>query len=88
MGCGIEPRKIDIAGPRPSCINEAKVEGLTGRAPTVRSWGGLNGWTQHFILEGKDGVDADESPISSRFHGGGEDGIVGSLAAWGVAESD
>jgi hypothetical protein len=23
--------------------------------------GGLNGWTQHFILEGKDGVDCDET---------------------------
>jgi hypothetical protein len=23
--------------------------------------GGLNGWTQHFIFEGKDGVDSDET---------------------------
>ena len=29
--------------------------------------GGLNGSTQHFILEGKDGVYSDGSAISSRF---------------------
>jgi hypothetical protein len=50
--------------------------------------GGLNWSTQHFILNGKDGVYADESKIPSRFHYGREDGVVGSLAAGGVAESD
>jgi hypothetical protein len=43
---------------------------------------------QHFILNGKDGVSADESKISSRFYCGRENGVVGSLAARGVAESD
>ena len=37
--------------------------------------------TQHFILVGKDGVCGDKSKISSRFHGGRENGVVGSLAA-------
>ena len=50
--------------------------------------GGLNRSTQHFILNGKDGVYGDESRISSRFHCGREGGVVGSLAARGVAESD
>src|SRR6266436_8659021 len=49
--------------------------------------GGLNWSTQHFILNGKDGV-CDESKISSRFQCVGENGVMGSLAAWGVAESD
>jgi hypothetical protein len=34
--------------------------------------GGLNRSTQHFILEGKDGV-WDGTEISSRFYSGGED---------------
>ena len=50
--------------------------------------GGLNRSTQHFILRGKDGVCGDRSNISSRFHCGREDGVVGSLAARGVAQSD
>jgi hypothetical protein len=50
--------------------------------------GGLNRSTQHFILKRKDGVYGDESKISSRFHCGRENGIVGSLAAGGVVESD
>jgi hypothetical protein len=33
-------------------------------------------------------VSGDQSRISSRFHCGREDGVVGSVAAWGVAESD
>src|ERR1017187_6636598 len=40
------------------------------------------------ILDGKDGVYGDESKISSRFHCGRENGVVGSLAAGGVAQSD
>jgi hypothetical protein len=40
------------------------------------------------LLEVKDGVCGDRSKISSRFHCGREDGVVGSVAAWGVAESD
>ncbi len=43
--------------------------------------GGLNRSTQHFILKGKDGVCGDRPKISSRFHCGREDGVVGSLAA-------
>jgi hypothetical protein len=50
--------------------------------------GGLNRSTQHFILNGKDGVYGDVSRISSRFHCGRESGVVGSLAKRGVAESD
>src|ERR1035437_10068342 len=50
--------------------------------------GGLNGSTQHFILNGKDGVFGDVARISSRFHCGRENGVVGSLAAGGVAQSD
>ena len=50
--------------------------------------GGLKRSTQHFILNGKDGVYGDEAKISSRVHCGREDGVVGSLAARGVAESD
>src|SRR5258707_2775332 len=49
--------------------------------------GGLNRSTQHFILKRKDGV-YNGSKISSRFHRGGENGIMGPLAAWGVLEGD
>ena len=49
--------------------------------------GGLNRSTQHFILKRKDGV-YNGSKISSRFHRGGEDGIMRPLAAWGVFEGD
>jgi hypothetical protein len=38
--------------------------------------GGLNRSTQHFILEGKDGVCREGSAISSRFHSGREGGAV------------
>src|ERR1039458_660593 len=40
------------------------------------------------ILNGRDGVCCDGSKISSRFHCGRENGVVGSLAARGVAECD
>src|ERR1039458_8481748 len=43
--------------------------------------GGLNGSTQHFIFNGKDGVCGDQSKISSRLHCGRENGVVGALAA-------
>src|SRR5450759_2073494 len=39
-------------------------------------------------LNGKDGVFGDVARISSRFHCGRENGVVGALAAGGVAESD
>src|ERR1700737_921796 len=55
--------------------------------PTVFR-GGLNRSTQHFILEGKDGVYGYGSKISSRFHGGRENGVMGPLAAWRVFEGD
>ena len=45
--------------------------------------GGLNGSTQHFILEGKDGVYSEGSAISSRFRSGREGGAVKSLAERG-----
>src|ERR1017187_3342984 len=48
----------------------------------------LNRSTQHFILNGKDGVFGDMARISSRFHCGREDRVVGALAAGGVAQSD
>ena len=38
--------------------------------------GGLNRSTQHFILNGKDGVYGDLSRISSRFHCGRESGGI------------
>ena len=50
--------------------------------------GGLNRSAQHFILNGKDGVSGDQSKISSRFHCGRENGVVGSLEARRVAEGD
>ena len=50
--------------------------------------GGLNRSTQHFILKRKGGVHGDESKISSRFHCGRENVVVGPLAAWGVSEGD
>ena len=50
--------------------------------------GGLNRSTQHFILESKDGVYGYGSKISSRFHGGRENGVMGPLAAWRVFEGD
>jgi hypothetical protein len=50
--------------------------------------GDLNGSTQHFILNGKDGVSGDGSRISSRFHCGGENGAVGSLARRGVGAAE
>jgi hypothetical protein len=64
---------------------------IAGRIPDILLAaldGGLNRSTQHFILNGKDGVYGDESRISSRFHCGREGGVVGSLAKRGVAESD
>jgi hypothetical protein len=55
------------------------------RAPLMSQLGGgLNRSTQH----GKDRVCGDKSKISSRFHCGRESGVVGSLAARGVAKSD
>src|ERR1022692_4099737 len=58
----------------------------------VRVTSGLSRWSQlieqHFILNGKDGVFGDVARISSRFHCGREDRVVGSLAAGGVAQSD
>jgi hypothetical protein len=45
--------------------------------------GDPNGSTQHFILEGKDGVYSEGSAISSRFHSGREGGAVKSLAERG-----
>src|ERR1035437_5264016 len=48
----------------------------------------LNRSTQHFILNGKDGVFGDVARISSRFHCGRENGVVGALAAAEVAQSD
>src|ERR1019366_2257360 len=41
-----------------------------------------------FILNGKEGVFGDVARISSRFHCGRENGVVGPLAAGGVAQSD
>ncbi len=50
--------------------------------------GGFNGSTQHFILEGKDGVYSEGSTISSGFHNGKEDGAVKSLAERGSRSND
>jgi hypothetical protein len=50
--------------------------------------GGLNRSTQHFILNGRDGVFGYVSKISSGFYCGREDGVMGSLAARGVFEGD
>jgi hypothetical protein len=58
--------------------------GAAGECPLME--GGLNRSTQHFILNGKDGVFGDVARISSRFHCGRENGVVGSLAAGGIAQ--
>src|SRR5262249_58317592 len=50
--------------------------------------GGLNGSTQHSILQGKDGVFGDASRLFSRLYGIRENRALGSLAAGRVAESD
>jgi len=50
--------------------------------------GDLNGSTQHFILNGKDGVSGDGSRIASRFHCGRKNRIVGSLARRGVGKDE
>jgi hypothetical protein len=63
------------------------LKAMFGPAVLTGFEGGLNWSTQHFILNGKDGV-CDESKISSRFQCVGENGVMGSLAAGGVAESD
>ena len=48
----------------------------------------LNRSTQHFILEGKDGVYSKGSAISPRFHSGREGGAVKSLAETGSRSND
>ena len=57
------------------------VTGISGAVTTLSRrpllLGGLNRSSQHFILEGKDGV-WDGTEISSRFYCGGEDGVMGS----------
>ena len=50
--------------------------------------GGLHRSTQHFILNAKGGVYADESKKTLGIHVGREDRAVGSLAARGVIECD
>jgi hypothetical protein len=86
--------------PRDSCTRT--LDSSTGFAPESASFGAsapahsglsrkggdLNWSTQHSILDAKDGVSGDQSRISSRFHCGRQDGVVGSVAAWGVADSD
>ena len=52
------------------------------KIPAVSTWS-----TQHFILNGKDGVYGDVSRISSRFHCGRESGVVGSLAKRGLLKA-
>jgi len=62
---------------------------VAGQNPPLSALvGGLSRSTQHFILDGKDGVYGDESKIFSRFHCGRENGVVGSLAQRGIAECD
>jgi hypothetical protein len=46
--------------------------------------GGLHRSTQHFILNGRDGVYADETKKTLGLQCGGEDGAVGSLATRGA----
>src|SRR5262252_2445737 len=50
--------------------------------------GGLKRSTQHFISDRRDGVDGDGAKICSRFQCGRERGVVGALAARGVAQGD
>src|ERR1017187_7445764 len=65
------------------------LSGQSLRRNSLSAFGGdLNGSTQHFIFNGKDGVCGDQSKISSRLHCGRENGVVGALAAGGVAQSD
>jgi hypothetical protein len=49
--------------------------------------GGLNRSTQHFILGEKMECE-NGTGISSRVYGGREDGVMGPLAAWRVAQGD
>src|SRR5271168_3719013 len=67
----------------------------SGSAPTVNGVAGFNryGWCSQLVdatlyLERQDGVSDDGSTISSRVYGDREDGVMGSLAARGIAESD
>src|ERR1039458_5844818 len=58
------------------------LSGQSLRRNSLSAFGGdLNGSTQHFIFNGKDGVCGDQSKISSRLHCGRENGVVGALAA-------
>ena len=72
-------------GPCPSWVI-SRHNGLDRRCPLYP--GDLNRSTQHFILKGKDGVSGDKLRISSRFHCGRENGVMGSLEARRVAEGD
>src|SRR6516225_9820061 len=63
---------------------DVEIDGVIVRIAT----GGLKWSSQHFILDGRDGVDGDGPRNCSRFQCGGESGVVGSLAARGIAEGD
>ena len=71
--------------PRAPSIHGTNRTSLAAGCPVS---GGLNRSTQHFILNGKDGVCGDQSKLSSRFQCGRENGVMGSLATGRVAESD
>jgi hypothetical protein len=60
-----------------------------GRVPTMSVFGGCSQLVDATLyLERKDGVSDDGSTISSRVYGDREDGVMGSLAARGIAEGD
>ena len=71
-------------GQCPLLLQQRTKAGMVGLSALC---GGLNRSTQHFILEGKDGVYSDGSEISSWFHCGRADGAVESLGERGIAES-
>src|SRR5271155_4559179 len=73
----------------PSCRHQ-----LPRIAPDLTRTGKVSFWRcsqlvdATLYLERQDGVSDDGSTISSRVYGDREDGVMGSLAARGIAESD
>jgi hypothetical protein len=60
---------------------------LTSAASKRACTGGLRRSTHHFILKRKDGARRWISEFTEGLRVGGEDGVVGPLAAWGVAQT-
>ena len=82
------PTLSDLLSVSSGLFSSDVVNGVDHRHHNVRLWQ----WSQlidaTLYLKRKDGVSSDEARISSRVQYGREDGVVGSLAARGVVESD